>query len=195
MRLRLGDKYHLRKSSDQKAEIRKAFVPLTGLLCAFRSEDFLTWCLSPERNRTHNLFFLFPIVFGINFLFLEFCFFSYTKFDWSLSAVRSIFSSLVVYENIIKGSVERSLLPWAIFLIFTQNRPWKSEDHLCMLFFIEMSKETLEKSERTPTVSWRPWALVYSRDRPYNFSCLSALAVEKRLFSQFLLGFGVSFGE
>ena len=75
-----------------------------------------------------------------------------------------------------KGSVERSLLPGAIFLIFTQNRPWKSEGHLCMLFFIEMSKERLEKSERTPPVSWRPWALAYSRDQPYNFSCLSGLS-------------------
>ena len=75
-----------------------------------------------------------------------------------------------------KGSVERSLLPWAIFLIFTQNRPWKSEEHLCMLLFIEMSTERLEKSERTLPVSWRPWALAYSRDRPYNFSCLSALS-------------------
>ena len=37
--------------------------------------------------------------------------------------------------------------------------PRKSEDHLCTLFFIEMSKESLEKSERTPPVSWRPWAL------------------------------------
>ena len=66
MRLRSGDKHHLRKSSDRKAQIRKAFVPLTGLICAFRSEDFLMWCLSPERNLTHNLFFQFPIVFGIN---------------------------------------------------------------------------------------------------------------------------------
>ena len=80
----------------------------------------------------------------------------------------------------VKGSVERSLLPWAIFLIFTQNRPWKSEDRLCMLFFIEMSKERLEKSERTPPVSWRPWALAYSRDRPYNFSCLSAVSKNGR---------------
>ena len=31
--------------------------------------------------------------------------------------------------------MERSLLPWAIFLVFTRNRPWKSEDHLCTLFF------------------------------------------------------------
>ena len=34
------------------------------LICALRSVDFLRWCLSPERNLTHNLF-LFPIVFGI----------------------------------------------------------------------------------------------------------------------------------
>ena len=93
-----------------------------------------------------------------------------------------------------KGSVERSLLPRAIFLIFTRNRPWKSEDHLCTLFFIEVSKERLEKSERTPPVSWRPWALAYSRDRPYNFSCLSAVSKNRR-FSSFFLDFGVSFGE
>ena len=94
----------------------------------------------------------------------------------------------------LKGSVERSSLPWAIFLIFTRNRPWKSEDHLCTLFFIEMSKESFEKSERTPPVSWRPWALAYSRDRPYNFSCLSAVSKNRR-FRSFFLGFGVSFGE
>ena len=93
-----------------------------------------------------------------------------------------------------KGSVERSSLPWAILQIFTRNRPWKSEDHLCTLFCIEMSKESLEKSERTPPVSWRPWALAYSRDRPYNFSCLSAVSKNGR-FGSFFLGFGVSFGE
>ena len=85
----------------------------------------------------------------------------------------------------LKGSVERSSLPWAIFLIFTRNRPWKSEDHLCTLFCIEMSKESLEKSERTPPVSWRPWALAYSRDRPYNFSCLSAVSKNRRFRSFF----------
>ena len=69
-----------------------------------------------------------------------------------------------------------------------------SEDHLCTLFFIEMSKEKLEKSKRTPPVSWRPWALAYSRDRPYNFSCLSALSKDGRLRS-FFSTFGVSFGE
>ena len=85
----------------------------------------------------------------------------------------------------IKGSVERSLLPWAIFLIFTRNRPWKSEDHLWALLFIEMSKERLEKSERIPPVSWRHWALAYSRDRPYNFSCLSAVSKNGRFRSFF----------
>ena len=84
---------------------------------------------------------------------------------------------------------ERSLLPWAIFLIFTRNRPWKSEDHLFTLFFIEMSKERLEKSERTPPVSWRPWALAYSCDQPYNFSCLSAVSKNRR-FSSFFSALG-----
>ena len=35
------------------------------LICAFRSADFPRWCLSPERNLTHNLIFLFQTVFGI----------------------------------------------------------------------------------------------------------------------------------
>ena len=55
------------KSADRKAEMRKACVPLTGLICAFQSADFLRWCLSPERNLTQSLF-LFPIVFGINLI-------------------------------------------------------------------------------------------------------------------------------
>ena len=59
VRLHSEDKHHLRKSADRKAQIRKAFVPLTGLICAFRSADFLRWCLSSERNLTHNLFFYF----------------------------------------------------------------------------------------------------------------------------------------
>ena len=68
MRLPSGDKHHLRKSADRKAQIS----PLSGtnafLICAFRSADFLRWCLSPEDNLTHNIFFLFPIVFGINLI-------------------------------------------------------------------------------------------------------------------------------
>ena len=59
VRLRSGDKHHPRKSADRKAQIRKAFVSLTGLICALRSADFLGWCLFPERNLTHNLFFYF----------------------------------------------------------------------------------------------------------------------------------------
>ena len=91
--------------------------------------------------------------------------------------------------NCVKGSVERSSLPWAIFVIFTRRRSWKSEDYLCTLFFIEMSKKRLEKSEITPPVSWRPWALAYSPDRPYNFSCLSAVQ-KKRRFGSFFSAWG-----
>ena len=46
-------------SADRKAQIRKAFVPRTGLIFAFRSADFLRWCLSSERNLRHNLFFFY----------------------------------------------------------------------------------------------------------------------------------------
>ena len=57
-----------------------------------------------------------------------------------------------------------------------------------MLFFIEMQKERLEKSERTPPVSWRPWTLAYSRDRPYSFHACqrcrktAVLAVSSRIW-------------
>ena len=59
MRLRSGDKHHLRKSADQKAQISPVSGTNAFLICAFRSADFLRWCLSPERNITHNLFFYF----------------------------------------------------------------------------------------------------------------------------------------
>ena len=67
-RLRSEDKHHLRKSSNRKAQISPVSGTKAFLICAFRSEDFLRWCLSPERNLTHNLFFLFPIVFGVNMI-------------------------------------------------------------------------------------------------------------------------------
>ena len=66
--LRSGNKHHLRKSSDRKAQISPVSGMNAFLICAFRSADFLRWCLSSERNLTPNLFFLFPIVFGINLI-------------------------------------------------------------------------------------------------------------------------------
>ena len=36
-----GDKLYLRKSTDRKAQIRKALVQFSGLICALRSIDFL----------------------------------------------------------------------------------------------------------------------------------------------------------
>ena len=68
MRLRSGDKHNLRKSADRKAQISLVSRTNAFLICAFRSADFLRWCLSPERNLTHNLFFQCPIVFGINLI-------------------------------------------------------------------------------------------------------------------------------
>ena len=63
-----------------------------------------------------------------------------------------------------------------------QARP---EDHLCKLFFIEMSEERHEKCERTLPVLWRPWALAYSHDQLCNFSCMSAMSKNCRLRSYF----------
>ena len=68
VRLRSGDRHHMRKSADRKAQISPVTATNAVLICAFRSADFLRWCLSPERNLAHNLFFLFPIVFGINLI-------------------------------------------------------------------------------------------------------------------------------
>ena len=79
-----------------------------------------------------------------------------------------------------RGEIVASPSHFPVFFFFTRNKPWKSEDHLCTLFFIEMSKERLEKSERTPPVSWRPWVLAYGRHWPYNFSCMSAVSKNLR---------------
>ena len=59
VRLRSVDKHHLRKSADRKAQISPVSGTNVFLICAFRSTDFLRWCLSSERNLTHNLFFYF----------------------------------------------------------------------------------------------------------------------------------------
>ena len=52
-------KHHLRKSADRKAQISSVSGTYAFLICAFRSADFLRWCLFPKRNLTHNLFFYF----------------------------------------------------------------------------------------------------------------------------------------
>ena len=59
VRLRSEDKHHFRKSADRKAQISALSGTNAFLICAFQSADFLRWCLSSERNLTHNLFFYF----------------------------------------------------------------------------------------------------------------------------------------
>ena len=56
-------------------------------------------------------------------------------------------------------------------------------------FLSKCQRKDSKKSERIPPVSWRHWALAYSRDRPYNFSCLSAVS-EKRPFRSFFSASG-----
>ena len=94
-----------------------------------------------------------------------------------------------------KWSVERSSLPWAIFLIFTRNRPWKSEDHLCTLFFFYWNVKGKSRKKRKNTASFVAslGAGVQPRSTVQLFMPVSG--VEKPPFSLFFLGFGVSFGE
>ena len=95
---------------------------------------------------------------------------------------QSLFLFPIVFG--IKGSVERSLLPWAILLIFTRNRPWKSEDHLCTLFFIEMSEgKTRKKRKNTASFVASLGAGVQPRSTVRLFMPVSG--VEKPPFSQF----------
>ena len=61
MRLRSGDKHHLRKSADGKAQIRKAFVPLCFSICWFSQVVFI-----PRAQPHAQSLSPFPIVFGIN---------------------------------------------------------------------------------------------------------------------------------
>ena len=70
-------------------------------------------------------------------------------FHWISPVIfRNLFFSVQRKNSCFKGSVERSLLPSSIFLIFTRNRPWKSEDHLCTLFFIDNVKGKTRKKRR-----------------------------------------------
>ena len=68
MRLRSGEKHHLRKSADRKAQIRKAFFSahrtyLCFSICRFSQVVFI------HRAQPHaQSLFLFPIVFGINLI-------------------------------------------------------------------------------------------------------------------------------
>ena len=59
VRLRSGDKHHLRKSADRKTQTSLVSGTTAFMICALRPADFLKWCLSPERNLAHNLFFYF----------------------------------------------------------------------------------------------------------------------------------------
>ena len=82
-----------------------------------------------------------------------------------------------------KGSVERSSLPWAIFLIFTRNKPWKSEDHLCTLFLLKCLRKVSKKAKehrrfRGVLGRWRTAEI----DRTTFHACQR---VEKPPFSQF----------
>ena len=58
LRLRSGDKHHLRKFAVWKGQISPVNGTNAFLVCAFRSPDFLRWCLSPRAQpHAQSLFF------------------------------------------------------------------------------------------------------------------------------------------
>ena len=58
-------------------------------------------------------------------------------------------------KSCLKESVERSMLLRAVFLIFTGNRPWRPEDHLCELFFFQISNQRKDTKKATEHVRFR----------------------------------------
>ena len=97
-----GDKPYLRKSTDRKAQIRKAFVQFSRLICALWSVDFLRYKVyHPEPPHAQSLF-LFPIVFGVNLIHF---FMGRTIIGlgriWSfVSGFRSLFARLTPFERV-----------------------------------------------------------------------------------------------
>ena len=70
VRLRSGDKHHLRKSADRNAQIRPVSGTNAFLIVLFDLQIFSGGVYPPSATSPrHNLFFLFPIVFGIWFIF------------------------------------------------------------------------------------------------------------------------------
>ena len=61
----LGDKHHLRKSADRKAQVSPVSGKNAFLICAIRSADFFRVFIPCVQPHAQSLF-LFPIAFGIN---------------------------------------------------------------------------------------------------------------------------------
>ena len=68
MRLRSGDKHHLRKSADQKAQISSVSGTNAFLICAIPIRRFSQVVFIPRAQPHTQSLFLFPIVFGINLI-------------------------------------------------------------------------------------------------------------------------------
>ena len=79
--------------------------------------------------------------------------------------------------------------PFSWFLHETGLESLKITSARC--FVLTYQRKFSKKATKTPPVSWRPWALAYSRDRPYNVSCLSALSKNGRFGSFFSRLWGV----
>ena len=151
VRLRSGDKHHLRKSSDRKAEIRRR---------SFRSPDwFVLFDLKissfypPSATvLTHNLFFLFPIVFGIN-----------------------IFSAHLLWQNHFEVQIIYNYRHKNFILINT-SKPWNS------LTVLGWALHAVFENGRTDFSKICGMPIIELQGRAWNCSCLSKEASLKVLW-------------
>ena len=76
-----------------------------------------------------------------------------------------------INSSVFRRSVERSLLPSAVFLIFAECRPQlKTQRSLLQaVCHWNVARKARKKRKKTAPVSWRPCAGRYSRERAYNF--------------------------
>ena len=79
--------------------------------------------------------------------------------------------NLNIYDQ---GEIISSQRYFPLFLHKQASKTWRSPLHAV---FHGNDKGKILKGERTPPVLWSPWALAYSRDRPYNLACLSAMSI------------------
>ena len=100
---------------------------------------------------------------------------------------------MVLHSTGFKGSVDRSLLPSAIFLIFTRTDLESLKITSPRCFSLKCQRKDSKKVKehrhfRGVLGRWRTAAIDRTLVMPVS-------DVEKRPSSQFFLGFGVSFGE
>ena len=151
MRLRSEDKHHLRKSADRKAQIS----PVSGthaLICAFRSADFLRWCLSSEHNLTHKLK-------GQS---------KSEKSQWSVAVRMSCIRNILDLQHSILGTLSSNTFRFdgvrTLFFFFFKEIAWVS------LLWVTGSAATTEKKFHTFSRLFQASSSTFSKPQQWQLT-------------------------